>query len=280
MDALWPPSPKSLHLPYSLFSSQIHLKSCSYVVSVVWISLIEGCQRFSKGFGLKSYNGRRLVTEEWRFETSFHGYGEGFSSLLAAVQIGKRHEMSPRPSVGLIHLTLQPWLGRSVGCETWIRYGLFLVGIQKSLSCEDNGWRIYQNFHTGKSLILNSDTMLWTMSFRWIYAVFGGFVNFWIMIIHYGVGLVHYFGVYLVSHKVVRNLEEDLKTCFIVIEIGEEGRGVKMRLDFGVFTIRYGAQTLFNDDELRAKETTPESCTEIQEIAKADDHVEDHPRKA
>ncbi|KAK8474537.1 hypothetical protein V6N11_069379 [Hibiscus sabdariffa] len=139
MDALWPPFPKTLDLPYSLFSSQIHLKLCSYVVSAVWISPTEGYQRFSKGFGLDSCNGRRPAAEGWRFEISFHGHGEGFSGLLAVVQIRKRQEISPHPSVGVIYWMLQPWVGKIAGCGTSIRCGLFLVGIHEPLSCEVNG---------------------------------------------------------------------------------------------------------------------------------------------
>ncbi|KAK8705444.1 hypothetical protein V6N13_049047 [Hibiscus sabdariffa] len=172
-------------------------------------------RHFSKGFGLDSCNGRRLAAEGWRFETSFHNHGEGFSSLLVAIQIGKWQEISPHPSVGVIYWTLQPWLGRITWCGTSIRCGLFLVGIHEPLSCEVNGWRIYQNFHTTVVVLINE--------------------------------------------------VERVELLAIISFLGL--RGVKMRLDFGVkyimifFSICYGAQTLFIDDELRAKETTPEYQT-------------------
>ncbi|KAK8556216.1 hypothetical protein V6N12_002627 [Hibiscus sabdariffa] len=108
---------------------------------------------------------------------------------------GEWQEISPHPSVGVIYWTLQPWLWRITGCGTSISFRLFFVGIHKPLICEVNGWRIYLKFKTSKSFILNSDTMLLTLPFRWTYVVFIG------------------------------NLEEGLKICcFIVLEIGDERR--------------------------------------------------------
>ncbi|KAK8673856.1 hypothetical protein V6N13_112166 [Hibiscus sabdariffa] len=101
-------SPKNLVPSCSLFSSQIHLKSCSYVVSVVWISPIEGCQRFSYGFGLDSGDGRRQAAEGWRVETSFHFHSEGSSSSLVIPQIGEGQKLLLCPSVWVFFWKLPP----------------------------------------------------------------------------------------------------------------------------------------------------------------------------
>ncbi|KAK8644760.1 hypothetical protein V6N13_118632 [Hibiscus sabdariffa] len=121
---VWPYSLYTFNLHRSFFSPQIQLKSYSFVVSTVWISLIERQHCFSYGFGLKSSSRWRRTAKKWSFYISYHWFS---ADLLDVHGFSQNHASD-------ILWRFHPW--QRVRGEASIRFGSVIKGFMLTFHCK------------------------------------------------------------------------------------------------------------------------------------------------